>query len=285
MNNTASVMTHADLAQSLNIHSAATFRMLDTKASPRSCTGWFVLELMLSGTLEIDAASSGWRRLQYGGGVIYGPNTTYRERVVPDGTNRNCHSFAVLFECATVVPGVLPSTDGDFRLVDDPSHQLLHTIERIVQSWHSGPAGQLLAHSCLMQAIAMLMLAEQRGQQLVISTGQMGLPLLVQKAHRVMTEKMNYPLRVSDLAKAVDLSPSGFAHAYRRITGRSPMTTLREMRINAVKRHLQSTDMTLEQIAEQTGFADAFHLSRTFKQVVGNSPRAYVKQLRRVEPI
>lgn len=36
---------------------------------------------------------------------------------------------------------------------------------------------------------------------------------------------------------------------------------------------------TLKAIAAETGFCDPFHLSKTFKQVTGHSPRQFVESL------
>jgi transcriptional regulator GlxA family with amidase domain len=82
-------------------------------------------------------------------------------------------------------------------------------------------------------------------------------------------------LQLADIAAAVGMSVSGFAHNYKRQTGLSPMAMLRRMRVEAVKSHLMRERLTLEQIANETGFADAFHLSRTFKEVTGVSPRQF----------
>jgi len=279
MNDSATNLTSQRLAGGLKIRSAGAYRMTNRHASEHARRPTWTLELILSGVLEVQPGGGAWRALQHGSGILYAPDTSYRERVVFQGTMQPCHSLAIVFDCEDAGKVGLPE-NRSFRLIDDPSHRLLEVTEQAVHGWHTGTAGQLLAHGCLMQAIGMLLLAEPRGQVLAIASGQVGLPMLVQTAHRVMTEQLNRPLRVADLARAVKLSPSGFAHAYRRITGRSPMTTLRDMRIASVRRHLESTDMTLEQIAELTGFADAFHLSRTFKKVVGVSPKKYVQQMR-----
>ena len=38
---------------------------------------------------------------------------------------------------------------------------------------------------------------------------------------------------------------------------------------------LQDPDLTIEQIAEQTGYCDQFHFSRQFKKILGITPSAY----------
>ncbi|MNL82542.1 Transcriptional activator NphR [compost metagenome] len=46
-------------------------------------------------------------------------------------------------------------------------------------------------------------------------------------------------------------------------------------RIDRVKQQLAETDLPLTSVAAETGFADAAHFSRVFRQQVGVSPSAW----------
>jgi len=70
------------------------------------------------------------------------------------------------------------------------------------------------------------------------------------------------------------MSVSALAHRYRAATGETPMTTVKRARLDLAK-GLLAKGYRLKEIASQVGFADEFHLSKTFKQVEGVSPRAY----------
>jgi len=61
------------------------------------------------------------------------------------------------------------------------------------------------------------------------------------------------------------------------------MSTLREMRVEVAKTLLLGGER-LAGIAARIGFCDGYHLSRTFKQVTGLSPKSYLASLRREEP-
>ncbi len=82
----------------------------------------------------------------------------------------------------------------------------------------------------------------------------------------------------SDLARAMNMSISSLSHQYRAETGMAPMTRLMHLRINLAKR-LLLRGMPLKQIAEDTGFTDQFHLSRTFKNLEGVAPRVFLNNI------
>jgi len=76
----------------------------------------------------------------------------------------------------------------------------------------------------------------------------------------------------ADLARIACLHPTAFDRAFVRATGQTPLRLLGQMRLSAVRQRLESSDDTLETIAEATGFTDAAHLSRTFRARFGVAP-------------
>lgn len=78
---------------------------------------------------------------------------------------------------------------------------------------------------------------------------------------------------VSELAKVAGLETSYFSSCFRDCFGLPPGTFLRQRRVRRAQELLRSTDLALESIAAQTGFCDAFHLSKAVKAVTGASPR------------
>ncbi len=60
---------------------------------------------------------------------------------------------------------------------------------------------------------------------------------------------------------------------YRRRRGISPAAWIRRERLFTAGMLVKCGGHTLAEIAERTGFCDAFHLSRSFKEVFGSSPR------------
>lgn len=83
------------------------------------------------------------------------------------------------------------------------------------------------------------------------------------------------PLSVADMAARAGRSPSRFAAIFRQRFGCPPHRYLRRLRIAHVQDLLASTDLTLEDIAARSGFANAQHLATAFRQETGGTPGAY----------
>mgnify|MGYP001045990345 CR=1 FL=1 len=77
------------------------------------------------------------------------------------------------------------------------------------------------------------------------------------------------------LAQMAGLSVNAFIRHFREIYGTTPRQYLMVRRCETAARLLDSGELSLEQIAERTGFCDRFHLTRTFTRMRGISPAAY----------
>lgn len=80
---------------------------------------------------------------------------------------------------------------------------------------------------------------------------------------------------LESLAAAVGLSRSGFALKFKQSVGETPLHYLTTLRMLLAMQHLSQTDETLERIARQVGYQDAFSFSKAFKKTFGLSPRAF----------
>ena len=80
------------------------------------------------------------------------------------------------------------------------------------------------------------------------------------------------PLRVADIARACNLSEDHFAHLYKATTGMTPMRRLEQIRLSRAKERLLKTNDTLEAIAFDCGFCNAYHFSNVFYQRLGIRP-------------
>jgi AraC-like DNA-binding protein len=79
-------------------------------------------------------------------------------------------------------------------------------------------------------------------------------------------------LRLADLAQACDLSVSHFARSFKRAFGVSCHRWLTDLRIDCAKQLLSGAELTLTEVAVQSGFADQAAFTRTFRRIVGLPP-------------
>jgi AraC-like DNA-binding protein len=274
----------ADHAQNMNIHAppspklfgAMPCRMVRSRPlQPHRHSSW-LLEMFTSGQLSVSIEGGPWRAFGKGRGILYAPGTSFHERLVPRGMV--CESLYLLF----ALPGTPPfdawaTRAPAYRIIDDRRRLLLPLVEQAVRHHELPGADALLAHGAFLQTLGRLLTAATAGDALVIADDSSDEDL-VTRLDRRMRAGLGEPLSLARLADATGMSESGLSHAYRRLTGTTPMATLRRMRIDAAKAHLAARRLSLSEIADLTGFSDAFHLSRTFKQIVGMSPRDYRKQ-------
>ncbi|WP_157571070.1 helix-turn-helix domain-containing protein [Nocardioides insulae] len=95
------------------------------------------------------------------------------------------------------------------------------------------------------------------------------------RARDLMDREFARPLDVPTLAGAAHVSPAHFARIFKQTFGETPHRYLQRRRIERAMAMLRDTDTSVTEIAWAVGFGSLGTFSRTFRAVVGTSPRAY----------
>lgn len=103
------------------------------------------------------------------------------------------------------------------------------------------------------------------------SGGQDALKLL----REFVDQRLGYDLSVEDMAKHLALSKFQLLRVMKKEGDATPQQFLISRRIERAKSLLKKSDASLVDIALQTGFSSQSHLSNTFKQIVGATPKGY----------
>lgn len=82
-------------------------------------------------------------------------------------------------------------------------------------------------------------------------------------------------MTVAEMAAAVGLSESWFAAVFKQTTGQTPLQWQLAQRIAQARRLLSDSGLTVADVASQLGFSDQAHLTRAFRQVMGETPAAW----------
>ena len=82
-------------------------------------------------------------------------------------------------------------------------------------------------------------------------------------------------LSLGEVADHVYVSQWHLSKLLNRETGQSFFDLLGSMRINAAKKLLADPSLRIHEIAEQAGFSDVAHFSRSFKKITGCTPGEY----------
>ena len=84
-------------------------------------------------------------------------------------------------------------------------------------------------------------------------------------------------ISLSDIASAGGVSQSLCNQIFNRLTEKSPIEYLMHYRSRKVADLLQTSDMSMAEIADVTGFTGASYMAETFKKYYNQSPREYKK--------
>lgn len=97
----------------------------------------------------------------------------------------------------------------------------------------------------------------------------------IRKAVVYLNEHYAERVSVEQLAKVAHYSPAQFRRLFHSLTQMSPADYITNVRINAAKTLLSTTDKRIADIAAETGFFDHSHFIRTFRQITGTTPAKY----------
>jgi len=125
-------------------------------------------------------------------------------------------------------------------------------------------------------SILLLQLQRITGQELNLSVPN-GSPYECEKANSYMEEHFRESITLEMLAELTHWDKYYFAHQFSRAYGISPINFLLNLRISHSKQLLSTTDYSITQIAESSGFSSQNYFSQIFRKCTGISPRAYRK--------
>jgi AraC family transcriptional regulator len=94
-------------------------------------------------------------------------------------------------------------------------------------------------------------------------------------ARALLAARSAEPLRIRDVARAVDLHPATLTRAFRSAYGCNPIEFLLATRVRHACRALAKRQASLAGVALACGFYDQSHLSNAFRRFTGMTPRAY----------
>jgi LacI family transcriptional regulator len=95
------------------------------------------------------------------------------------------------------------------------------------------------------------------------------------QAVRFIREHACNGISVNDVVATGPLSRRVLESRFSRVVGRTPHAEILRVQLNQVKTLLRESGLTLEEIAERTGFAHVEYLSAVFRKKEGMPPSRY----------
>ena len=90
-----------------------------------------------------------------------------------------------------------------------------------------------------------------------------------------MVTHLSEPLTVDDMARHAGWAPRTFARRFLAETGSTPLRWLAAQRLDEARRLLETTDLSIEQIAELSGLGTGGNLRLHLARRLGVTPTAY----------
>lgn len=91
----------------------------------------------------------------------------------------------------------------------------------------------------------------------------------------LLHEELSETLRLDCIAAKIGVHPAHLTKAFRKHFGQSIGQYVRRLRIERARHLLESSDLSIGEIALATGFVDQCHFTRTFKGQTGRTPYSY----------
>ncbi|MEV4517098.1 helix-turn-helix domain-containing protein [Dactylosporangium sp. NPDC049525] len=92
--------------------------------------------------------------------------------------------------------------------------------------------------------------------------------------------RIERPLTARDLARQAGMSTRNLARHFNAVTGMAPLRWLLTQRVGLAQELLETSDLSVEQIAARTGMGTATTLRRHFNQQLGVPPETYRRTFR-----
>jgi len=148
------------------------------------------------------------------------------------------------------------------RLLDHPADipALAGLVEReIVYRLLCGPQGEMLRQ-----------LARRSSQLAQIS-----------RAIGIIRARFDEKIRVEELARAADMSPTSFHRHFRRVTALSPLQFQKRIRLHEARRALLSRNVDATQVSLDVGYDSTSQFNREYRRLFGKPPGRDAAEARR----
>jgi AraC-like DNA-binding protein/uncharacterized RmlC-like cupin family protein len=150
--------------------------------------------------------------------------------------------------------------------------EVLALFEELLDIMEHGYADSrlLYASQILTHLVGLMIWASHRN-----SGGNLNTAQKVAQSIAYMKQHLEQPATVSTFAAMANLSESHYRSLFKKQTGYTPMDYFIRLRIHKACQLLDTTALSVKEIARLTGFQDALYFSRAFKIVMELSPVKY----------
>lgn len=232
---------------------------------------------------RIGSAANPWRTRLANTLLLIPPGTPYWEDMLPDMHDPSEMAWVKFVGGDKAIRGLIPPGRRYANFLD-PEGLAGGLLKEIVNIYHEHrQRGFWRAQSVFCLLLSRLQESEpvagdEEATRRIGTFAAAAAPAgLVERVNAYLPKCIAGPFKLADLARHLSVSVSLLSHRYRERTGETPRRHLLQLRLGQARTMLV-TGYSVKETAAATGFANAFHLSRTFKRFEGVSPREYLRR-------
>lgn len=102
----------------------------------------------------------------------------------------------------------------------------------------------------------------------------------IAEAIKLLLANFTKAMRVEDLARRANMSPSSFHHHFKKVTSLSPLQYQKQLRLLEARRLMLAENSNAVNAAYQVGYESPSQFSREYSRMFGASPITDIKRLR-----
>ena len=167
--------------------------------------------------------------------------------------------------------GVAPGAEGRLRLSPERLEEAKALADRIDEELSSGEEGRRFMAAAAFMSLAGRLCRWYSGAEKPGARDH----LRVSRALVHLEKHVDRDVRLDELTGLTGLSASTLNRAFKKAVGLPPLAYHGRLRVLLAADLLRTTDLTVAQIADRTGYGSANYLSRQFRRSIGLSPTAY----------
>lgn len=100
-----------------------------------------------------------------------------------------------------------------------------------------------------------------------------------------LAARIDEPTRLADAAREACLSPFHYHRLFAKTFGETPHEFITKLRIDGAKRMLARDQLPVTEVCFAVGYESLGSFSTRFRTLVGYSPSAYQREIRRIFPV
>jgi len=191
--------------------------------------------------------------------------------LIPDRMRFHCHGYVPVpptWLAFTVARRPSPCQSMPIMLPPLPAEiALLNDLMRLILANDGGSNRNRIFHDSMALLHVTLSRPEIRWQENTSS--------YVAKTVEYIEQHYASPLYIPCLAQKLDLCTETLARSFKQSQGETIGQFITKVRVRRAADMLAQTDVTIDEVAEATGFPNRYYLSRVFKKITGQSPAEF----------